>query len=194
MPRNTAVLDVGCGSGAWLARLADLGFTDLQGIDKDSKVFDCEAAAFVELDIDHESINLGTKTFGLITAIEVIEHLENPGHFWDLVSTYLAEGGRLLLTTPNIQALRCRLRFLVTGDLPFFDKKSDATHVQPMYLGAAMRTMAQRRLQIERLWSFPFSGSLVFRPSITRLAWLLRPLLPDSIPGDLVCILVRRSD
>jgi len=194
MARDTPVLDVGCGSGAWLARLSTLGFTDLQGIDRESESFRCDAASFLKFDVDKDGIDLGQRRFGLITAIEIIEHLENSGHLWDFVSTHLADDGRLLLTTPNIHALRCRLRFLITGDLPFFDQKGDSTHVQPMYLSAAMRSMAQRDLQIERCWSFPLSGSLVFRPGISRLARVLRWFLPDSIPGDIVCILVRRRD
>jgi 2-polyprenyl-3-methyl-5-hydroxy-6-metoxy-1,4-benzoquinol methylase len=194
MPRDMPILDVGCGSGAWLERLADLGFMDLQGVDRDSKSFGCSAASVFNWDIDREAIDLGAKRFGLITAIEVIEHLENPGHFWDFVSTYLANEGRLLITTPNIHALRSRLRYLFTGDLPFFDRKSDPTHMQPMCLKAATLSMARRRLQIERLWSFPLSGSSVFRPTISWLAWMLRGLLPDNIPGDVVCVLIRRRD
>jgi len=192
--RGAPILDVGCGTGAWLERLARLGFTDLQGIDTDPALFACQRAAFYALDLDHETIEFGSKKFGLITAIEVIEHLENPGHLWDLASKYLAEDGRFLITTPNIQSLRCRLRFLLTGDLPFFDKKSDPTHIQPMYLDGAARALARHGLKVERSWTFPASASLVFREGIVRFGRALGVLLPDNVPGDVVCVLIRRDN
>jgi 2-polyprenyl-3-methyl-5-hydroxy-6-metoxy-1,4-benzoquinol methylase len=194
VPRGAPILDVGCGTGAWLNRLSNLGFTDLQGIDTDPAVFACQCAGFNKLDLDHETIDLGSKRFGLITAIEVIEHLENPGHLWDLASRYLADDGRFLITTPNIQSLRCRLRFLLTGDLPFFDKKSDPTHIQPMYLDGAARAMARHGLEVERSWTFPVSGSLVFRKGIVRFGRALGVVLPDNVPGDVVCVLIRRDN
>jgi SAM-dependent methyltransferase len=41
------------------------------------------------------------RTFDVITAGELIEHLSNPVLFLDRVSEHLAPGGKLVLTTPN---------------------------------------------------------------------------------------------
>jgi 2-polyprenyl-3-methyl-5-hydroxy-6-metoxy-1,4-benzoquinol methylase len=191
--RTAAVLDVGCGTGAWLDRLAGLGFIDLCGMDREPAQFACTAARFLQADLDHGVPPLGERKYGLITAIEVIEHLENPGHLWRLASEHLAPDGRLLLTTPNIGSLNARLRFLLAGELPFFDAKSDPTHIQPLYLGAALRVMSRHGLRAERVWTYPAHRSRVFRAALARAARVLRLVAADPAPGDNLCLLVRRA-
>ena len=71
LPRSTAVLDIGCGSGAWLARMKRLGFEDLWGLDVDIRAT-VAGINYVRADLDREAPWL-ERTFGLITAIEVIE-------------------------------------------------------------------------------------------------------------------------
>lgn len=186
-------MDVGCGTGAWLERLANLGFNDLSGVDIDPAQFGCHRAAFSKMDLDRETGELGNRKFGLITAIEVIEHLENPGHLWSLVSRHLAQEGRFLLTTPNIQSLNSRLRFLMTGALPAFDSKGDPTHIQPMYLEGAIRVMTRYGLRIEEIWVYPARGSRVFRRSVSLTARVLSILISDDVPGDNICLAIRRS-
>lgn len=190
--KDTKILDVGCGTGAWLERLANSGFTDLYGFDRNPATFTSDSAVITKLDLDCGTPDMGGTRFGLITAIEVIEHLENPGHLWDLVASYLADDGLFLFTTPNISSLHSRLRFLLSGKLPFFDAKSDQTHVQPFYLPAVLREMARRGLKLERIWPFPPTGSSVFRAGIVRLSAVLRMVLPDDLRGDIICIVVRR--
>ena len=93
---DTQILDLGCGSGAWLARLADRGFKNLTGIDNESFVrFQPHAKipiAFHHASLDRD-IGMGSKRFGLITAIEVIEHLLNPGLLLENVAKHLEPGG-----------------------------------------------------------------------------------------------------
>ena len=76
------ILDLGCGSGAWLARLTRHGFTDLAGIDQDISQTPGDAACFVQGDLDSAAAWLVLNDrYKLITAIEVIEHLSNIGNF-----------------------------------------------------------------------------------------------------------------
>jgi len=190
LPRSTAALDIGCGSGAWLARLQRLGFDQLWGLDVDIQS-QVTGISYVRADLDREFPRLGRK-FGLITAIEVIEHLANPGVLLSCVSTHLADGGLALLTTPNIQALHYRLKFLLTGKLPSFDEKGEPSHISPLLL-AGFRKVAQRLdLDIVRCWTYPVRGSVMFRAPVRSAAFILRLVLPDPYPGDSICILLSR--
>lgn len=103
LPRGAKVLDVGCGEGALLWGLRQLGL-EAHGCDL--------AAPAVELArhlVGKENVHVGTiaevpyrpGTFDCIVALEVIEHLPNPRPLLDCVTALLKPGGTLLLTTPN---------------------------------------------------------------------------------------------
>jgi SAM-dependent methyltransferase len=191
LPRSTAVLDLGCGSGAWLARLGAMGFSDLSGVD-DGAAPALAGIRFQQADLDAGRLDLGRK-FHLITLIEVIEHLANPGNALAIVSAHLHREGRALLTSPNIHALTARVRFALTGNLASFDAKGDATHVTPLVLHGFQRLAAREGLAIERTWTYPDRGSLIFGRGIRAAAGALRAFVRDPLPGDTLCIQLRHA-
>lgn len=193
LDRQTPILDIGCGTGAWLERLAGQGFSNLHGTDLDVAQFQTQKATCSAANLDRDDLGLGDRRFGLISAIEVIEHLENPGRLFFHVSQSLTPDGWFLLTTPNIHSVNCRLRFLLTGNLKSFDAKGDPTHIYPVLLTALNRILPRYSLQIVQRWGYPERGSLISRWS-TRLASLvLEQVLPEDVPGDTLCLLIRRS-
>ena len=192
---KAAVLDVGCGSGAWLERLARNGFTNLVGIDQDVGQLRSEAGQFVQGDLDSISDwPVPAKSYDLITAIEVIEHLSNIGHFLAQTSKLLAPDGYLLLTTPNILSLAARLRLLVHADMKQFGKLGDQTHLFPVVLGTFPRLLARHQLQLVDHWGYPADGrTLTSRGTANLIARMLRIFLPEPVPGDVLCMLIRHA-
>src|SRR5258708_36377072 len=76
---RSAVLDIGTHSGALLLRLKDdLGFLDLTGADLDPTRFDVPDADFKRLELNQPFSHHFDKTFQLVTATDVIEHLDSP--------------------------------------------------------------------------------------------------------------------
>jgi len=198
---ETAILDLGCGSGAWLARLARSGFKALRGIDNQS-VFSLPRegqfpASFCDGDLDNDcDLGLGQARFGLITAIEVIEHLHNPGRLLRLVTQYLSDDGCFLLTTPNVHSIRARLRFAVTGKLAGFDPTNvpaEPSHLYPVFLTCLDRLLVQYSLKADLLWTFPAHGGRGTR-WLPKLAASLGSLMFENVyPGDSLCVLARRA-
>ena len=130
--KDASILDIGCGTGAWLNRLADMGYDNLYGIYADIQQIKIDRFQYRQANLDFDDLGLEDQKFDLITSIEVIEHLENPGRLFYHVSNYLSDNGVFLLTTPNIHSLDCRLKYLLTGKLKSFDEKGDCTHVYPV--------------------------------------------------------------
>ena len=99
------LLDVGCGSGAWLADMRELGW-EVRGID-----FDAEAvvvAARRGLAVDRGSLEqqcYPDATFDVITLNHVIEHLPDPQATLAECLRLLTPGGHLILVTPNCDSL-----------------------------------------------------------------------------------------
>jgi SAM-dependent methyltransferase len=184
-----AALDLGCGTGAWLERLRRAGFRELTGIDnaEDPQV---DGARFLRCDLDRAMPAIEAGAFDLVTAIEVVEHLENPGALLSLAQRALAPDGVLVLTSPNIHALRSRVR---RGELPSFDAKSDPTHIAPLLLPAFEKIALRHGLSIASARTYPPRGSRVFGAPVRMLAAVLRPLVGDSLPGDTLCLVLRRA-
>ena len=194
LPPEAAILDVGCGTGAWLRRLSEAGFSNLFGVDQDLSGFRFPAAKVRPFDLNGDASPFPGQRFALITAIEVIEHLDNPGRLYRLAQHHLVDGGHLLLTTPNIHSLVSRLRHLVTGQLGQFDAKGDQTHVTPLLLAGMERLLPRYGLKLVARWGHPERGSIVYRRPVALAAQVLGVLLPNDIPGDALCLLLRRSD
>jgi cyclopropane fatty-acyl-phospholipid synthase-like methyltransferase len=192
-PRSTAILDVGCGTGAWLNRLAGKGFTTLCGIDKETAPLDGCDIAMVSEDIVHGARALGERTFDVITAIEVIEHLGNVDSLFQLAHAVLRPGGNMLITTPNIQSVAARSRFLATGRMRHFDRHGDPTHVFPILLPCMHRMAERHGFEVEMVWTYPEDRtSYGIGTSARIVAWLLKWICPDDLPGDVLCLVLKR--
>ena len=97
-------LDVGCGAGLLTEPLARLG-ARVTGIDATPEVISVarEHAAAMRLEIDYRvgDVQELDGQFDLITSLEVIEHVADPGAFLKALAGRLAPGGLLILSTPN---------------------------------------------------------------------------------------------
>jgi SAM-dependent methyltransferase len=137
------VLDLGCGTGAWAERLARGGFGDITAVDLNPSPFE-GSGRLIQADLNQDFARLlRDRKFLLITALEVIEHLENPAHFLRACAYLLAADGHLVLTTPNIESMPARLKFLFSGRLRHFDANGDKTHISPID-GFLLRRLAAR--------------------------------------------------
>ncbi len=98
-------LDVGCGAGLLCEPLARLG-AKVTGIDaaKENIAAARAHAAGSGLEIDYrcgDVAQLGLAGFGLVTAMEVIEHVADKAAFIAALAGALAPGGLMVLSCPN---------------------------------------------------------------------------------------------
>lgn len=191
--KASEILDLGAGAGAWIERLGNSGFQNLHGVDKNVEYFQASKGKFIVADLDYGSLNLDGELFDLITSIEVIEHLENPGRLFQYVSKLLAPGGYFLLTTPNLHSVLCRMRLLLTGNLRQFDAKGEPTHIYPVFLAPLERLLASHGLEIVEEWTFPRTHSVTSRPSLKLIASIAKLFIKDELPGDILCLWIQRK-
>jgi cyclopropane fatty-acyl-phospholipid synthase-like methyltransferase len=119
LPAGARILDAPCGSGALAAALAERGFAAV-GADLDTEAAAMLGTAFSQANLN-ESLPWKEQSFDAVFSTEGIEHLENHFSFLREICRILKPGGILLLTTPNITALRSRVRFFGSG---FFGRDS----------------------------------------------------------------------
>jgi 2-polyprenyl-3-methyl-5-hydroxy-6-metoxy-1,4-benzoquinol methylase len=132
--KGMRTVDLGSGPGAMAARLKAMG-CDVIAVDRDSNGFGAEIPHF-SIDFNHNDFasSIGKHAFSLVTAIEVIEHVENPIGFLRNVRGLLAPDGVAVLTTPNVDSLPARLKFCLKGKIRTMDSNSEPTHISPIFL------------------------------------------------------------
>jgi SAM-dependent methyltransferase len=107
------LLDAPCGDGEITRALRAMGL-DAVGADLSPDAASALGDSFVGADLD-APLPWPDGSFGAVASIEGIEHLQNAGAFLLECRRILTEGGLLLLTTPNLLALRSRVRFFASG-------------------------------------------------------------------------------
>lgn len=101
----SAVLDVGCGTGAYLTQpLAErFGSINFLGIDSDrvSIEFARNSCVLPNLAYSDQLESPAEGKFDLIICSEVIEHVEDSTKFLSSLTKNLSEDGKMVLTVPN---------------------------------------------------------------------------------------------
>ncbi len=112
-------LDVGCGAGLLCEPLARLG-ASVTGVDAAPENIaaarDHAAGQGLSIDYRHGDIGRMPMTpFDLVTSMEVVEHVADPAAFIAALAAKLADGGLMILSTPNRTALS-RFAMITVGE------------------------------------------------------------------------------
>lgn len=103
IPPGGRLLDYGCGSGRFAARMRDRGW-DVCGMDFSTRAAETARRAF-GLNVIHGSLphlDVPPGSFDAITVREVLEHLHDPAAALRAVSDALKPGGHLYASVPNL--------------------------------------------------------------------------------------------
>jgi len=114
---NHSVLDLGCGSGYVPQYLAATGARKVIGVDiVVPKQLDlAQGWTFSTMDLEvpqwsSEAIRLMGSPAQLILAFDILEHLTSPFQFLQNCHSVLENGGKVILTTPNVNSWERILR------------------------------------------------------------------------------------
>lgn len=106
------VLDIPAGAGAFTQRMQRLGI-EVHSADIEN-IMMVDNHHFRQADMNH-SLPYDNNFFDAIACIDGIEHLERPFDFIRECCRVLKKKGHLVISTPNISALRSRWRWMLTG-------------------------------------------------------------------------------
>jgi SAM-dependent methyltransferase len=185
--KGEAVLDIAAGGGALAKRMIDHGFkpscTSWNG--------KCDITVPVyKLDLDKPftANDVGGEPFRLVSAIEIIEHLENPASFLRSCHDIVAPDGVLILSTPNIESAAARLQWLMRGCPWIFDGEeiTKNRHISMMWQQGLEYLIQLAGFHIkEKHLLGPYDSANSLRAKIKHLIyWLMEKILPGDIHGS----------
>jgi len=184
--KRGAALDIGCGDGAVLHRLAAIGF-EANGIDLDRKSiqvahrkFGLDKAVVAALDDYVAGCRASDTHFDIITFFEVLEHQDAPREFLSQVIVLGKPGSLVAGSVPNRNRFLARLdRKLSDGDLP----PHHFLWFSPRSLKSLLESMGLRDVSVVEIGALPYRqilGKLGVVTSRKARRWprLMRPLAP----------------
>lgn len=145
--RPDALLDAPAGQGA-LSGLAHKAGIQVTAMELDREMFRVQGVDFVPANLN-ERLPVDDHTFDCVACVDGIEHLEDPFNLVREFHRVLRPGGTLVISTPNISALRSRARYLVTGfhnkgKLPLTEEAPSPLHHINLMSYPALRYMLVR--------------------------------------------------
>ena len=173
---DAVVLDVGSGSGYFLQKLKERGYTNLAGID--CYHYPGNKFPIVYRDISYQPLPWADASLDAISAWEVVEHLENPYFFMREAYRALKPGGFFFLSMPNASSWESRWIFFKTGDLRRWNQKND--HITILTNAIFKKTFLELFSLVERQYCVTRFGKHGLAGRIRKKLRFLDRLIPNN--------------
>ena len=167
--KNIKILDYGCGTGSVALYLSN-GINKVTGYDISNKAISlCKYSAnknnLKNIFFTDDLKQVGDK-FDIVICIEVVEHVKNDVELINLLNNKLSKNGKLILSTPSLNAPLYRL-----GLLENFDKS--VGHLRRYDNNSLISIFSKTNLKIDKI----VQNESILRNSlftITKLGFLIR--------------------
>jgi 2-polyprenyl-3-methyl-5-hydroxy-6-metoxy-1,4-benzoquinol methylase len=157
LPQKGSVLEVGCGSGEFLAFLKERAWEGM-GIEANEEYvrYAAEKYGIKIIPSLFEEAELPNESFDVILMLHIIEHLANPRFALEKAARLLKPGGILVLETPRFDTiwfriLRHRERSILQDHLYYFTPKSISDMISTSGLVMKHIDLVGRTLTVDRL-------------------------------------------
>jgi len=196
LPRGGTVLDLGAGSGAMAERMLDMGLIVTASDIVEDNFRPKARVPFLAVDLNERFSEEFDIRFDGITAVEIMEHLENPRNFLRECGKLLKDGGSMILSTPNVDNPLSKGMFLKSGIFQWFtDYHYDNDgHIMPITQWMMRKMVAEAGFTIEWAGTYgnPSRGTGVARRAAAGLIRLLCSCSRE-MAGEILVVVARKT-
>ncbi|MCC8364253.1 class I SAM-dependent methyltransferase [Lysobacter sp. A6] len=190
-PAGARVLELGAGAGAMSLRLKDRGYAVTASDLNERSFVPTREIPFVALDLNEAFAQRLQRRFDAIVALELVEHLENPCHFFRQCREALENKGFLLVSTPNLANPVSQAMFATRGHFQWFNDNDyhEQGHIMPLSPGVLRRCWTEAGFVCRWQGSVGDPLRMLDRKRDRRLRWISKLLAavsatPDALRGE----------
>ena len=169
--RRGRVLEIGCGEGGFSGSLP--GVDEVWGIEPSASatVATKRLTRVFQATFDDASAELPLAYFDLVICNDVIEHMARPHDFLSRIAQYIAPGGMLVGSIPNVRYYENMFQYLFEKDWHYRDSGIlDRTHLAFFTEKSLYKTLIRHRFKVLRLQGINGERGA----DITRRGWVYR--------------------
>lgn len=193
------ILELGAGAGAMSLRLSDRGYA-MTASDLNEGTFEPEGIPFVALDLNQAFAQRLQRRFDAIVALELVEHLENPYHFFRQCAETLENAGFLVVSTPNLGSPVSQAMFATRGNFQWFsdgDYRKEG-HIMPLSPSVLRRCWTEAGFECRWEGSVGDPMRMLNWKSDRRLRWVAKLLAavsgtPEALRGEVYLAVLQRG-
>jgi SAM-dependent methyltransferase len=170
--KGRRLLDVGAAQGVLAQRLTETGFevTCIEGDRQLAELARAKCRELIVADLDGP-LPVLTGRYDVIVYGDILEHLKNPMEVFRALNQYLAPGGMIIVSVPNIAHLYVRLK-LLAGRFDYMERGIlDRTHLRFFTLATFQKFLCEAGVQPVEVIGTPVPLYLVW-PASRDAAWL----------------------
>lgn len=149
MPRwveGGRLLDVGCGTGDFLAQMRDIGWSVLGVEPARAAVEQAQRQGVPVVEGELVDVGLSPDAFDAVRMSGVLEHVRDPWAVLTEVHRVLRPGGEVIVNLQNIRSWNARL---LRGYWHHLDTPRHLTHFEPRSLGDALRQLGFEQIRFD---------------------------------------------
>lgn len=191
--RKISILDFGCGNGAFLARIKEKGFKNISGVDLSNYLLD-KSIYHLTVNLNCETLPIEENSLDIVTAFQVLEHLENYFLILQETKRVLKPGGLFIIAVPNPFNIFYRLKFLFTGNMTGYTPENN--HLLFLTRQVFVKTYLKDFILTKTFFGrgpVPMLGRLNFIPGV-KLPARVRTLPRCEMFADRVCYVLKKKE
>jgi SAM-dependent methyltransferase len=185
------ILELGAGGGAMSLRLADHGYRVTASDLFEGSFTPVGQIPFMTLDLNQSFAQHVAQRFDAVVALELIEHLENPHHFFRQVRQVLSDDGYLVVSTPNLANPVSQAMFVQQGTFQWYRDEDyrEQGHIMPLMPSVLQRCWTEAGFDCRWEGSVSDPMRMLHRRRDRRTRWLAKLLAafsgtPEALRGE----------
>jgi 2-polyprenyl-3-methyl-5-hydroxy-6-metoxy-1,4-benzoquinol methylase len=168
------VLDIGCNAGFFGEQLMEKKNAQVDGIDINEEALEKAKIVYRKIfkrDLYDSKLDIGEEQYDYIIFSDILEHLPRPDLILKDAKKYLKNGGRVIITLPNVARLEIRIGLLL-GKFDYAPGILSHDHLRFFTKKSARRMIEECGYEIKKIIPTGFGHRFGILPSLTAFQFI----------------------